>query len=323
MAEHSVSLQAVQEKAPKKKGWRIWPFVIALIVIGGCVGLIGSHWTSTPMRRPEGLAKHRKAVGWTMAGETPAEDVRVGLGTVWQALTRPYRVTASMLLLVCLVPLYVLIAERASGGVVHEPALPVDALLPLVPEWSLVYGALYLFLIVLPVVVIQQEDLIRRTVRAYLAVWAVAYGCFLVFPTVAPRPLDIGGEGFATWGLLFLYEADPPHNCFPSLHVAHSFVGALACHRVHRRLGLFALVCATLVALSTLFTRQHYVADVVAGLLLALGSCAFFFRGWARSSLADAHGRVAPYLALPVAGLVALAFAGFWAIYRWLPGFPW
>ncbi len=45
VAEHSVSvsLQAVQERAPKKKGWRIWPFVIAVIVIGGCVGLIGSR----------------------------------------------------------------------------------------------------------------------------------------------------------------------------------------------------------------------------------------------------------------------------------------
>ena len=38
----SVSLRSIQEP-PKKKGWRIWPFVVALLVIGGCVGLIGSR----------------------------------------------------------------------------------------------------------------------------------------------------------------------------------------------------------------------------------------------------------------------------------------
>jgi hypothetical protein len=33
------------------------------------------------------------------------------------------------------------------------------------------------------------------------------------------------------WGLRFLYDADPPYHCFPSLHVARSFVSALTCYR--------------------------------------------------------------------------------------------
>lgn len=235
---------------------------------------------------------------------------------VWRALARPYRVTPSMILLVCYVPFYVFIAEWASGGVVYVPELALDGLFPVVPAWSLVYGALYLFLIVLPVIVIQQEELIRRTVWAYLAVWTVAYACFLVYPTVAPRPEEVAGQGFAAWGLRFLYDSDPPHNCFPSLHVAHSFVSALACQRVHRRLGLVALSFASLVAVSTLFTRQHYIVDVVAGVLLALAATWFFYRGWSRASMPDLHRRVAPFLALFVVGLVGLVTALFWVIYR-------
>jgi hypothetical protein len=65
-----------------------------------------------------------------------------------------------MILLVSLVPLYLVIAERARGGEVHTPELALDRLLSLTPTWALVYGALYLFLILLPVFVVQQQEMI-------------------------------------------------------------------------------------------------------------------------------------------------------------------
>ena len=42
VAEHSVSvsLAAVSEPAPNKKGWRIWPFAVAFFLIFGCIGII-------------------------------------------------------------------------------------------------------------------------------------------------------------------------------------------------------------------------------------------------------------------------------------------
>jgi membrane-associated phospholipid phosphatase len=221
-----------------------------------------------------------------------------------------------MVLLVSLVPVYLVLAGQARGGVVHAPLLALDGLVPLVPAWALVYGALYAFLIVLPVFVVQQDDLIRRTVWAYLTVWITAYVGFLVYPTVAPRPETVAGEGFAVWGLRFLYGADPPYNCFPSLHVAHSFVSALACYRVQRPLGLVALACAALVALSTLFTKQHYVADLVAGILLAGVASAIAFHGVSRANVPELDRRLAPYLALLVAGIVGVGFAVSWVAYR-------
>ncbi len=247
-----------------------------------------------------------------MTGEestpTPDEE-RVTWGSIRRALTRPYRVTASMVVLVLLVPFYLVIAAQARDGAAHVPHLAWDDLFPVIPEWSLVYGALYLFLIVLPVLVVQQEAMIRSTVRAYLAVWSLSYVCFALYPTVAPRPDEFVGSGFAAWGLTFLYDADPPYNCFPSLHVAHSFVSALACYCVHRRLGFFAIGCASLVALSTLFTKQHYVADVVVGVTLAVAACAVFLRGHARASAPVSHHRVAPGLALVAGGIVGVVFA--------------
>lgn len=247
---------------------------------------------------------------------TTSGEIPITWRTVGQALTRRYPVTIPMILLVSLVPFYLVIAGRAPGATVYAPELPLDRLFPLTPSWSLVYGALYAFLIVLPVLVVQQPEMIRRTVWAYVTVWMTAYACFLLYPTVAPRPDTVPGDGFAVWGLRFLYDADPPYNCFPSIHVGHSFVSAFVIHRIHRRLGLFALCCASLVAISTLFTKQHYVADVISGILLGVVANQVFLRSYSRANISEVERRVAPWLALCVGLVVALGVGFFAVLYR-------
>lgn len=74
--------------------------------------------------------------------------------------------------------------------------------------------------VLLPFLVIRLEGLIRRTVLAYLLIWIPSFICFVSYPTIAPRPEVVVGEGFFAWLLRIIYVADPPYNCFPSLHVA-------------------------------------------------------------------------------------------------------
>jgi membrane-associated phospholipid phosphatase len=245
---------------------------------------------------------------------TSPDAVRVGWRTAAQSLTRPYPVTLPMVALMLLVPFYIFIAEAVSGRAVHAPELALDRIVPLQPVWALIYGPLYLFLILLPVFVVRQEVHIRRTFWAYVTVWSIAYACFLVFPTRASRPALVTGGGFAVWGLRFLYSADPPYNCFPSLHVAHSFVSALTCWRVHRSVGMVAVLCASVVAVSTLFTKQHYVVDVVAGVLLACAAAAVWLRTCPRPPALER--RLAPFLTLGTLLIVTLALACYWVAYR-------
>ncbi len=256
----------------------------------------------------------------SQALSSPSSDTNLSAWSmVMRSLNRPYPVSVPMVVLLALVPFYILIGELTVSRTLHTPALAWDRALPVEPGWALVYGSLYLFLIVLPVFVVRQEDHIRRTVWAYLLVWITAYLCFLVYPTVAPRPASMMGGGFAAWGLRFLYSADPPTNCFPSLHVAHSFVSALACYPVHRRVGIVATGCALLVALSTLYAKQHYILDVVAGILLASVAYLVFLRGFPREEVPELDRRVAPVFAVGTMGIVVTALAGLWVVY-WMSG---
>ncbi len=91
--------------------------------------------------------------------------------------------------------------------------------------------------------------------------WMLVYGSVFFFAFTA--------DGFLPWTLGLIYDIDPPRNCFPSLHVAWAFVAGLSCHRVHRGVGLAAIGWASLIGISTLYTEQHYFADVIAGVLLA------------------------------------------------------
>jgi membrane-associated phospholipid phosphatase len=243
------------------------------------------------------------------------DTIPVQLGLAARSLTRPYRVSFGMIALMALVPAYIFIAARVSHRAVEAPAIWLDRALPLVPASALVYGALYLFLILLPVFVVREQEHIRRTFLAYLAVWITAYVIFLTYPTIAPRPDKVIGTGFADWGLRFLYEADPPYNCFPSLHVAHSFVSALTCYAVNRRVGLFATFAASIVALSTLLTKQHYVLDVLAGIALASIAYAVFLRSYRRELVPARDRHIAPALAVSTLAISAIAVGLYWLAY--------
>lgn len=252
--------------------------------------------------------------------ESPSGPILTALnwGMVARSLARPYRVPTSMVVLFALVPFYILIPAFLPPRTRHVPELALDRVLPLVPSWAIVYGALYLFLILLPLFIVRQDELIRRTVYAYLLIWITAYVFFFaVYPTAAPRPDQVSGTGFAVWGLRALYSSDPPYNCFPSLHVAHSFVSALACSRVHRRVGIIAMLSATLVAFSTLFTKQHYVSDVVAGVFLAFVAYGIFLRRDSSDQIPEFDRQVAPALALSVSAVVAVGLATSWLAYIW------
>jgi membrane-associated phospholipid phosphatase len=269
-------------------------------------------------------AAHRRTIEWALilgavavaiGADLHQEGPGAGGGFVYLLAALPgfitYLVWRSQLAtaLVSLVPMYFVIAILTRGRETFRPELALDRAIPLEPAWMLVYGSLYVFAMVLPLLVLRDRGLIRRAMQAYLLVILVSYAVFLLYPTAGPRTEGIERSGFMAWSLQALYSMDTPYNCFPSLHVAYSFVAALACRRVHRGVGRAALAWATLIAISTLFTKQHYIADVIGGTLAAFAADALFLRGYAPASTAERDRRLAPRRAAAAAAIYGVMVA--------------
>lgn len=150
---------------------------------------------------------------------------------------------------------------------------PLDRAIPFLPWTFVIYMSVY----VLPLAAAWRsppEEYATLLVAA-VPMLAVSYLAFLVLPSDYPRPdASLAGswEGAYRW----LHATDGPANTFPSLHVA---VTVLAVRRARTWPdGGRWVVWAGLIALSTLTTKQHYLADVLAGGALAWACEAWAFR---------------------------------------------
>ncbi|MDM5360290.1 phosphatase PAP2 family protein [Peribacillus sp. ACCC06369] len=96
---------------------------------------------------------------------------------------------------------------------------------------------------------------------------------YCLWQSTVPRPEVVGNDIFAHL-MRFVYSHDQPVNCLPSIHVLTTFIMMIVVHkRKEQHKWEYASVTAfgTLIILSTLFTKQHAVLDVLAGILLAYG----------------------------------------------------
>ncbi|HVO37651.1 MAG TPA: phosphatase PAP2 family protein [Spirochaetia bacterium] len=159
----------------------------------------------------------------------------------------------------------------------HGPAVlnlrtPLDDALPVVGVFVIPYVSLepviYFSLIVF---LIFRSRIFQSACLSALFAWAVSYAFYFFLQTVVVRPVLTGGDLFSTM-IRAVYAGDNPYNDFPSLHTSLSTIMAVHWWRTDRRLGIIAGAWTVLIVASTVLIKQHYVADVASGLLLAWGA---------------------------------------------------
>ena len=151
----------------------------------------------------------------------------------------------------------------------------LDDAIPFWPWTAWCYLPFYAGVFLIAIAGIRRRSLFKRAVTAVFVVMSLGALGHIFIGAEYPRPIlhppypDISAAFLAS-----VQRIDPPGNVFPSLHVAHTTMLALILIKDRPRLGAVALAMATALALSTLTTKQHFLADVVSGYALA------FFGRW-------------------------------------------
>lgn len=154
----------------------------------------------------------------------------------------------------------------------YDLTTDLDRKIPFVKEWVLVYVICFAFWAVNYILILREgrEKWFRFMAADMLS--RLVCGVFFIFlPTTNVRP-EVTGDGFISWLMRFIYRMDMPTNLFPSIHCLVSwfcFIGIRKSTKVPGWYKAFSCVFALMVCASTQFTKQHYLVDVVAGLLLA------------------------------------------------------
>ena len=112
---------------------------------------------------------------------------------------------------------------------------------------------------------------------------------FLLISYVYPngqhlRPdLSAAGDGVFISAIRFLYKIDTPTNIFPSMHVFNATASCIALFqnercRKNKVFTVSQIVLTVSIVLSTMFLKQHSVADVMTALILNILCYQLFYR---------------------------------------------
>ena len=170
----------------------------------------------------------------------------------------------------------------AGSGFRLETGL--DAIIPFVPEMVIFYVYLFYPLVILTMLYFAFVEYKKGYALGWslVAINAIAVLIYVVFPVstfwyrqeLLAHPI-VGN--FWADQVYNVFANDTSFNCLPSLHAAVSTICFYAWFRyakikpskATKATATAALVIAAGVILSTLFIKQHYIADEIAGIALA------------------------------------------------------
>lgn len=148
----------------------------------------------------------------------------------------------------------------------------LDQQIPVIPWTIVIYFGCYLVWIVNYLIAASREkEFVWRFFAADVLARLVCMAFYLLLPTTNVRP-SIPEQGFWNQMLALLYQMDAADNLFPSIHCLNSwfcYIAVRGRREIPRWYQRFSFWAALAVFVSTLTTKQHVIADVIGGALLA------------------------------------------------------
>ena len=149
----------------------------------------------------------------------------------------------------------------------------LDTAIPFIPEFIWIYHTLIPIIGISAIVLIKNRKLFFSTLNGYIIATIILSIFYIFLPSFYPRQL-ITDSSVSSYMVELTRLIDNANNTFPSGHVTFSWLLALFlmksdCAKRWKWLGPTYLIWATLIAISTLVLKQHYIVDVISGIILA------------------------------------------------------
>jgi membrane-associated phospholipid phosphatase len=142
-----------------------------------------------------------------------------------------------------------------------------DRRIPFIPQFALVYFSTYPF-VVLPFIILTDARQFTWMAASFIAISLISSLIHVMLPSKIERVEELNMAGPSSWMLGLFQKTCKPYGNFPSMHVGLSVPVVAATYLAAGPVaGSLMLVWGALIALSTLFTKQHYLLDVLAGLI--------------------------------------------------------
>jgi membrane-associated phospholipid phosphatase len=150
-----------------------------------------------------------------------------------------------------------------------------DDKIPFRPIWVWIYAFLYYPVILYITLTTDSSRRFLYVAMSYLALLFLQMAVFILYPVETPPSWrEYNKErSLSERFLAFVQRFDAPGNSFPSMHVSVAVLTAL--HLVPS-LGPLIFAFPILIALSCLYTKQHYVIDLPFGACLGVAAFIFF-----------------------------------------------
>jgi membrane-associated phospholipid phosphatase len=149
-----------------------------------------------------------------------------------------------------------------------------DHIIPFVPEFVWIYHTLLPVILITMFSFVTKKKVFLSAFTAYMIASVVLSAFYISFPSFYPRENFTDSSSISGFLVELTRAIDGANNTFPSGHVTFAWILAFFINltqraKKHTWIRMAYYTWAILISFSTLALKQHFIVDVLSGVLLA------------------------------------------------------
>ena len=160
-------------------------------------------------------------------------------------------------------------------------ATEFDKKIPVLPLFTLIYILWFPLIAIFPInLFLISQAYYKVYIRAWILDIIISIIIYMAYPTTFERPKNLSKIKYG-WMLKYVYKYSYKGvNCMPSMHCSIStlvLLAAIFSFSLSPVLMSFYILVSVGIIVSTIFTKQHVILDLITGVLLGAGLFFLFY----------------------------------------------